>query len=506
MLIKNETASIELKHRQVDHFWAVVRMLERQHFYLDTSIMGTGKTYIAAAVAIYFKLPLFVIGVLASKDVWEDIAKKSGVPLVDFLTYERLAGSKRYPNIQDYLQRQDVGTTVYYQRTEKLIKMCDNGILCVVDEIQKVKNDVARTKAIREVVRTINASEVSRCGLLSGTPMDKPEQIVNMLRILGYVKYRRLYNIGPKRSLQYEDQALGEIIREARKLDKNKANELIVKNTITIESVDGLIHDLFINVFKPKVMISMDPITFDVNIDIKNGYYFLEPDDEKNLRDGIKELKDNAGIVIVGKNYQATSAFNGNITKSLMKIEGAKVNIISRNVRHDLIKHRTTKVVVYVSYIKNLEKLETLLKEFKPLVLQGKVPPNQRTKVIDSFQRDSSRRLLLGNIVVGGAALSLHDTIGDTPRIMYLVPNFNIIDLHQATRRIIREGLKSDVKIRFVYGLGHVMETNILNALARKTDFMGQILDKQVEHHVKFPGDYENEIETEQHYLECKEQ
>jgi len=299
---------------------------------------------------------------------------------------------------------------------------------------------------------------------------------------------------------------LGEIIREARKLDKNKANELIVKNTITIESVDGLIHDLFINVFKPKVMISMDPITFDVNIDIKNGYYFLEPDDEKNLRDGIKELKDNAGIVIVGKNYQATSAFNGNITKSLMKIEGAKVNIISRNVRHDLIKHRTTKVVVYVSYIKNLEKLETLLKEFKPLVLQGKVPPNQRTKVIDSFQRDSSRRLLLGNIVVGGAALSLHDTIGDTPRIMYLVPNFNIIDLHQATRRIIREGLKSDVKIRFVYGLGHVMETNILNALARKTDFMGQILDKQVEHHVKFPGDYENEIETEQHYLECKEQ
>ena len=277
---------------------------------------------------------------------------------------------------------------------------------------------------------------------------------------------------------------------------------------LEIANVDDIVRDLFMFVYKPKIMISMDPIDFSVDIDIKNGYYIMEKEDEKMLIDGIKELNENTGIVVNNKqDYQIKGIFNGNITNSLIKIESAKVNIIARNVCYDLRDQENVKVVVYVSYIRNLERLVKLLKEFKPLVLQGKVPAHQRKQIIESFQSDPTRRLLLGNIVVGGAALSLHDTVGKSPRIMYLVPNFSIIDLHQATRRIIREGLKSDVKIRFVYGHGHVLETNILNVLSRKTSFMGQILDKQVAGRIKFPGDYIDDIESLQHYektSECK--
>lgn len=498
LIVSGKDATITLRPRQIEHFNTIVKLLESQYAYIDSSIMGTGKTYVTVAVAIYFQLPIFVIGILPSKSVWESIVEKTGINMIKFITYEKLTGTSLHHNNQPYLFRQDIGKNAYFRRTDELLKIVQDGALFVVDEIQKIKNDVARHRAVREVVKTvITVPSQSRCALLSGIPVDQPSQIINLIRVLGLSINQKMYHITRLRQLSIKNTGLEEFITNSRKIDSKTTENVLNKYPMDVDNVDNIVLDLFLKVVKPHYMVSMDPIKFDYDIDIKNGYYIMEPEDEQNLIKGIKELDATSKELFAKK---ATIGFNKSITTSMMRIENSKLNIVTRNVKFELNTNPRVKIIVYVTYMNSIDTLETNLNDFNPLILKGKVPPDTRTKIINKFQLDPSRRLLLANIIVGGTALSLHDTVGDSPRYMYVIPNFGITDLHQATRRIIREGLKSDVKIRFVYGKGHVLETNILNNLARKTAFIGKILDKQVEANIEFPGDYSDDIETNERY------
>jgi hypothetical protein len=136
--------------------------------------------------------------------------------------------------------------------------------------------------------------------------------------------------------------------------------------------------------------------------------------------------------------------------------------------------------------------------DYKPLVLTGSVNKDRRQDLINKFQEPNTKhRVIIAIIKVASTGIDLDDKYGDYPRYAFSSPNYNILDLHQLTRRFVRLDSQSPATFRFFYGSVAKKEMSILNALSRKTDVMKDTLEGQVSENIKFPGEYDDEFEYE---------
>jgi len=176
------------------------------------------------------------------------------------------------------------------------------------------------------------------------------------------------------------------------------------------------------------------------------------------------------------------------ISKFMMDLERIKLEILIRLTREQLKKKG--KVVVYVNYYNSIKKLKKEFKNYNPLILNGKTKGLERKEIMDKFQEhNNDHRLLIGNTKVGGIGINLHDTHGDFPRTMFIIPTYSILDMHQATGRIYRQGTKSNAKIYFIYSTFH--EKSIINAIAKKTKVLKNITSEEL----LYPDDYQYFLE-----------
>ena len=64
-----------LDEDQVNHFNKICKILSKNHMYIDISMQGLGKSYIALAICITFNLPLMVVGPVASLSMWKKMLR-----------------------------------------------------------------------------------------------------------------------------------------------------------------------------------------------------------------------------------------------------------------------------------------------------------------------------------------------------------------------------------------------------------------------------------------------
>jgi hypothetical protein len=137
--------------------------------------------------------------------------------------------------------------------------------------------------------------------------------------------------------------------------------------------------------------------------------------------------------------------------------------------------------------------------------MYGSVPKEKRQAILKLFQKpDLEYRVYISILSVSATGIDLDDQSekcniknsmeGCFPRYAFASPGFKIDELHQLTRRFYRANTKSSTVFRFVYAKGYE-EIGLLNNLARKTTVMKETLEKQVAGGVKFPGEYESDIE-----------
>lgn len=105
------------------------------------------------------------------------------------------------------------------------------------------------------------------------------------------------------------------------------------------------------------------------------------------------------------------------------------------------------KVVIWAHFVKNLELLEDLLKEFNPLVIHGGVAPYEeeddpdfpnRERHIRDFKNRSDRPILLANPGACAESISLHTVCQDA---IYFERTFNCGQFLQSMDRINRVGM-----------------------------------------------------------------
>ena len=201
---------VRLFPHQERHVAEIGRILEKQFFAIDLSMLGAGKTYTSTKIGELLGVEhVVVVAPVSVGPKWAKMRDDHGLKLDHCLSFAGVRSTKfREPKHglltrRDYeVEQQQGGQIIHkveFKRTPALERMVDEGLLLIIDEIQNIKNISEQFHACRELIRTIGDSfrpivsggcsttrpTNSRVILVSGSPIDKQEQAVHLFRALG---------------------------------------------------------------------------------------------------------------------------------------------------------------------------------------------------------------------------------------------------------------------------------------------------------------------------------
>lgn len=477
---------------------------------LNTSVMGSGKTFLTYKLYQYYNFKHMIV-VCPAPDVWETVAQEYQIPNVTVITFTKLRGVTGRRLNHNLLSRLDETNLSGFKPSSVLYKMIDEGCLLVVDESHATKNESLQFEAVRTLCRAITVDTpkiISRILFLTASPFDKPEQPVRFLQCVGVIRNESLFTFN-KEQQRYYIEGLKELITYCNSFDK--AYTQILHNQYTNDNtfynnknIPQLGYVLYQNIINPRINFSMPKPKMEVDLDCKNGFYKMLPTETKDYVDAIHSLHgalkpEREGGVIAGN--------LGAIVLALRKKEYAKLGIYVRQAIWTLENIPNSKVVISVNYNKTVNGLMYNLKKYNPLLFSGTVTPLKRKEVKMLFQEHNlNHRLLITNINISALSVSFDDSNGNFPRYAFGESGYKIMNDHQWTHRFYRLSTKSVPHVRFVYGnvinvetgqsMG-ILEQSIMSSIQRKSLIMKETLQQQVADGVKFPSDYELDTHNE---------
>jgi len=482
-------------------------ILMKNYGYIDTSNPGSGKTFIVLWLARIFGFKLLIICPKIVIGMWTREAQTYGVEIINILSYQKLCGKRGKGLKHLLLNRIDTVTAgnkkfTSFTPSETYNELLKNKIMLICDEFQMIKNDNIQHKSCNALISPIiKGGGQSRFGLISGTPLSEEDQIVNLLRIIGYIKSYRLYN---NVKGEITPDGLQELIDSCRSIDAETTNKILSENVMIKSEIHHICFLLYINVVKSKISGAMPtPTNIVGNFDVANGFYNIEHNRARNLQLAIGNLERVTRNILIrrmnaeGKEEEIIEEKRnlGAITNALVEIEKAKAFDIARVAKKILTANIHNKVIICINYINEksgFKEIKENLINYTPLILIGEV--KNKDNVIHQFNNNPTRRLLIMNTAVGGVGISLHDTVGTFPRFMLISPNYKLLNIAQAANRIYRYGTLSDATVRMFYGKGR-NEIKILQALARGTKVLQGMLEEENLKQIILPGDYISYIE-----------
>jgi hypothetical protein len=349
----------------------------------------------------------------------------------------------------------------------------------------------------------------SYCAFLSGTPVDKMDHITNFMRLFGIIRHRNLYTT-------YEGDVtlhgIEEMFSWAKEQNFEKTNEYIERHPFRPnKSRDKkYIFDFFINNIEEHIF-SMMPLAMEVDengnplatYDCKNGFYKMDERDAIRYTKAIGKLSRAAGFNAADQTVNIEQGALGGITKSLVQIQLSKAASLAR-VARELLKETyeykgkkcKRKIILFADYYEIIDFLMEELEEFSPLRVTGKDKAHKKKRIQQFKENNDNHRILIGNMKLCSKSLNLQDFTGEHERVLFIMPNYFVNELQQASYRTFRMGAVGLCQVRFFYGLGvdGISEVSILSCIAKRGKVMSLVLKDQK---VKFPGEYENIYEID---------
>lgn len=517
----NEQVKVErLKIFPWQRVWykKIQKILDEHYCYVDNSPTGVGKTFMSLYVAIKRNLPIVVIGPATLEEDWREYALNYGVKLIDYISYHSLAGKTGKAIKHGLLTREDKNKGVLgknsitvYDPTDYLIKLIDDGTFFIFDEIQNAKNESTFFKSVVAISSTIRLNIYPGCktiaAFMSATPIVKQNEAIRLLKVMGVITKEKLYHINQltKRPVF---EGFKEVVNFAKKYNIEKTIKLVDNNhKNTNDEIKELIWKIYVQILKPNMVGAMvapaSAFPDGALLDAKNGFYNISELGGDRMGYAIKLLGDFVSYEpkedeedYIDMNVFREKGKLAQLQIILHELEKPRIEIYARLASLYLNENLNRKVIIFVNYDDTVVSLKWVLQNFNPVIMTGKTPLKRRKEIKDRFNNDLDCRLMIANFKVGGVGLSLHDKVGDSPRVVLLTPNYYLINLHQAAGRVYRMGLKSLATVRMVYAKGTgLMENRILDNIAKKTDVLKQAIDEASADCTLFPGDYPYYIE-----------
>ena len=263
--------NIRLKRRQKPHYVRCDGILDNIPFYIDGSGTGTGKSINLLKLAKKRNLSLIVISPLGVIPKWKKDADKYNVPFAYSnsgeklcITYDALRGVRTNMEKRilkhELLYRTETEDNPEFEPSNLLFDLVVNkGVMVVFDETQMVKNATAdQSRAAKRLIQFVtNCYKIhgsrSRLAFLSATLNDKPEQIINYLKMVGFIEHDKLYS---KKGGYITCKGIKDLLDVGDNINPIGAEEFRLKvNPIKLTyNPEEYIHEYFINVIKPVCM------------------------------------------------------------------------------------------------------------------------------------------------------------------------------------------------------------------------------------------------------------
>jgi hypothetical protein len=361
--IEQPKLPITLYEYQIIHKERILNILENNPFALDLSMLGTGKTYTTSYIFNELKdkqfKHLISIAPVSVKSKWKNMESEHGICLNRSISFCELRSVKFKQHKhgllyrKDYMAKveQDDGTIHEIEKcdftcTPEYLKLVEEGVMLVIDEIQNIKNISNQLEACKELIRpivtafektvhiqqdirskinviknnllenqSINSDKPdvqdteyqsrldelekllsslqdirntckSRILLLSGSPMDKEVQVVHFFKTLNIMKHDKLAVYNPQKwDMMWRGM---EEIEDYHRINFNASDVLAVRNSYGgTKPNHKLLHNycykLFNSVFKKYASSAMIPESVKTSIFKRNAFYTLGVDHEIEL-------------------------------------------------------------------------------------------------------------------------------------------------------------------------------------------------------------------------------
>ncbi len=396
---------------QNPHAQRLIYALEQKGAALDGSDTGTGKTYVALAIAKHMGLFPIVLTPKAVKHSWTKVAR-------DIF---------RIPCFVSNYEQYKLGNTEYLKVDKDPLRFHWNlptDSLIIFDEVHRCKNYTTINSKM-----LINAKRTgAKILALSATIANDPLQMYAIGQVLGLFHdwpgfWRWAAEHGAHKGIWGWEFSREDTPETRDALRKIHAEIYPMRGSRLRTAEFG---DLF-----PENRILAEPFSMGTADKIQQLYDIM--------REELHHLHDRT------KNDRSASALV-EILRARQEIELLKVPTMCE-LAEDHVEEGNS-VILFVNFQATVDALAERLKT--RCIIDGRIPDEEREKNRQDFQ-DDKQRIIICNNAAGGVGISLHDIHGRYPRVTLISPTYSAVDLVQSLGRAPRAGAKSKVLQKLIY-------------------------------------------------------
>ena len=422
--------------------------MERERLLIGDD-MGLGKTKESIDIMVARKREavkcLIVCGVNSTKYNWaEEISKHSGEKsvMIDGKTMSlRVQQIQGWYKGSEYFGIINIESLRNKQIQDAIYNGVKNGFIgaVVVDEIHKAKNGNSQQgKALRTLKTPL------RMGL-SGTPMNKVEDLWNILTWLGvekrtFYQFRNTYCImggfGGYQVVGYKN----------------------------LESLNAELNKVMLRRKKEEVL-DLPPKVY------KTEYVELSRNQQRiysDIRNGIIEDLEN---ILTSINPLSCTLRLRQLTGGLFTEENPKLDRIKDMLEEEIIPNGC-KAIIFSQWESITEIYKEALQKYNPIYITGKVDPEDRQREVERFQTDPNCKLAIGTIGAMGTGL----TLNKASFVFFVDKSWNSGDNGQAEDRAHRIGTEGTVNIISLVAKGSIDE-GVEEHLLEGKDVVDRVVD-----------------------------
>jgi SNF2 family DNA or RNA helicase len=297
--------------------------------------------------------------------------------------------------------------------------------LVVLDEAQRIKNHDSKTA---QVVRSIKRS---RSWALTGTPIEnRPEDLVN---IFAFLDPGRIPSDTP-----------------AKRLPQLTADFILrrTKDDVQADLPAKIVRDMCIELSPQQ----------------RDAYDLAE-------KDGIVRLNSLGETITVQHVFQLVMRLKQICNFDPLTGSSAKLEQLLADMEE--VAENGRKAIIFSQWVEPLEVLAKALEPYGPLQFHGKIPGNDRPRILDQFRDDRTKHVMLMSYGTGSVGLNLQFT-----NYVFLFDRWwNPAVEDQAINRAHRIGQKYPVTVtRFI--TENTIEKRIAEVLERKRRLFNELLEQ----------------------------
>jgi superfamily II DNA or RNA helicase len=449
---------------QIPHLYQLLETIKVNNCILDSSDTGTGKTYVALALAHILNLEPFIICPKSVIINWINVSRELGIKLFGVSNYECIKGGKYYTEdcekvVCPYLDVQTSARSVEDSAQQKVTAQISfkfqlpSNVIVIFDEAHRCKNHKSVTSKLLDCL----AKSKNKILLLSATITDKINCFKPFGVVFGFYEKTENFRIWIKRQM----------IAYRRKLAANSRILSNTKNELDDEVLQiKIIHDSIFPQKGSRLKICELGDMFPSNQVVAKLYYCKNHEQIQKEYDNIKMLFEEY------KNKEESArkrCILAELIYARMRIEQYKTPIFI-DLANEAFDNGYS-VVIFTCFKETMINLSDELGT--DCLIHGEQSLEERNACIEDFQ-SNKKKCIICMISAGSVGLSLHDIHGGHPRMSLINPSWNGVEMKQCLGRIHRAGGKTPALQRLIY-CAKTYEEDICKLVDKKLDIIEKV-------------------------------